>query len=357
MDARLLDLAGALGLGAGNMGRATATPRGLGPGTLVETWQGLRMGGRIMALRHAGKLEGDASCGKTGWRNLPAMAMEFLLQNSESKYQPETRSAFLWFMALAMAAMGCTHSPKHDRADQGEGKDFVPKVPAFLNGPIAVLLTNTVGFQGHLVMVTHLLSNTTEEVTTGEMVGRGTKLLFVPKETISANKKRNTGGISFLWDVADNSGFLLSESLQGYAPMGAPARFTNILHKQPFSVSAAEKIEGHLCQPKEIMVSSAAGSTTDFQFWEAPELGGFPLRIVSADNPTLLTLRFSDLRMQQQPIDAFLPPGGFTKYESAEDLMKELMLRQRGTLRRGGEWTGSNERGGGSGRHHSRGIQ
>ena len=64
------------------------------------------------------------------------------------------------------------------------------------------------------------------DVISGELMGQGGKLLFTPQATGSRGKHMREAKISFIWDVAEGRGYILSEALQGYAPISSRAKFT-----------------------------------------------------------------------------------------------------------------------------------
>ncbi len=103
----------------------------------------------------------------------------------------------------------------------------------------------------------------------------------------------------------------------------------NVLNSVPMSV------DGHRCEEQEADVASSYGSTAAFSVWRAADLQGFAMRIASVTNSATLTVSFSKVRIEQPPEDIFLPPNGFTKYDSAEAMMDELASRQL-NLRRSG---------------------
>ena len=67
---------------------------------------------------------------------------------------------------------------------------------------------------------------------------------------------------------------------------------------------------------------------TVFRVWRAADLKGLPLRIQCPSGGVPLTLTLSKVSLEAVPNDLFLPPNGFTKYESPEAMMTEMALRR-----------------------------
>ncbi len=227
----------------------------------------------------------------------------------------------LCLMVTAVLAGGCASSPRIER------RAVAPKPPPFLSGPVSVLLTNVDGFGAHVVMETRVFADRVETVS-GKLLGRGNKLLFAPESHVSAGKSRGGGDASFIWDVAENSGYVLNEPLQGYAPMISNVRFTNLVVRPRMVHSAPEKVEGHSCEQEEVVVTSSDGSVVTFRVWRAADLKGFPVRINLATNSTPPTLSFSQIHLETPADKLFLPPDGFAKYDSVETMLNELAARQ-----------------------------
>jgi hypothetical protein len=84
-------------------------------------------------------------------------------------------------------------------------------------------------------------------------------------------------------------------------------------------------------------------------------LGGLAVRVNSIEDPEAFTITLSQIRLESPPEKVFLPPDGFTRYESEEAMLNELMSRQQ-SLRHGGQEGSGVEGHDGSGRNrHSRG--
>jgi hypothetical protein len=242
-----------------------------------------------------------------------------------------TRRAGLCVVLLTALAAGCAHSPKNEVGPGGIAGMAATRPPAFLSGPMALLLTNVDGFRAHVVLEG---GGAPGESATGELLGRGGKLVFAPGLAANRNKRAHAENSAFIWDVAGNRGFLLNGPLQGYAPISASRQFTNLVTTAAPSGTALEKVAGHRCLPVEVTVAASDGSATVLHLWRATDLNGLPVRITGAWNGTPLVLTLSKARLEAAPEDLFAPPGDFTKYPSAEAMMAELTMRQHNLSRR-----------------------
>lgn len=231
----------------------------------------------------------------------------------------------LWFMAVAALSAGCASSHQTGDYAGSSGGGAPPRPPLFLSGSVAVLLTNADGFNAHLLFETRRLAGPAETLS-GELFGQGSKLFFMPDPGGNGKKRQAADGLSFFWDVAEGRGYVMSEPLQGYAPMASDLRFTNVVTQA--GAGAPLTIEGHRCQPEDAAVSSNDGLAAAFQVWRAADLRGFALRCASDTNSPTFTLSFSKVRLQPPPGELFRPPEGFTKYDSVENMMAELAMRR-----------------------------
>jgi hypothetical protein len=240
-------------------------------------------------------------------------------------------SAFLVLVA-AMAA-GCAHSSKSQYGAGAFEAVPAPLPPLFLNGPMALLLTNVNGFRAHVVLESGFPPQTTQ-LNAGELMGRGGKLLFAPAANGAAKKPVRAEDSAFIWDVSGNRGYVLNDPLQGYAPVSSSRQFTNVTFIAPLDSSTTEKIAGYLCPMSEVTVTAEDGTATSYRVWRPKDLQGIPLRIACPSNGVPITLTLSKVRLEPIPNDLFLPPRSFTKYDSPEAMMAELFLRKHNLSRK-----------------------
>jgi hypothetical protein len=202
-----------------------------------------------------------------------------------------------------------------------------PAIPLFLNGPMALLLTTADGFRARVVFESAAPSGLTQ-TTAGEIMVRGSKLLFTPAPSSVAKQQPHSEDTAFIWDVNESRGYLLNDPLQAYAPISSSRQFTNVTAGAALNNASPEKVAGHTCQPTEVTVTASDGVATVFRVWRAADLKDVPLRIQCPSGGVPLTLTLSKVSLGAVPNDLFLPPSGFTKYDSPEAMMTEMALRR-----------------------------
>ena len=233
----------------------------------------------------------------------------------------------LGLLLIAALAAGCAHSST--KGNRGGSFEVMPTpaTPLFLNGPMALLLTNAEGFRARALLESPASSAAGSRLA-GELIIRGSKLLFAPEPVKVAKKQPRPEDAAFVWDVNDNRGYVLNEPLQAYAPISSSRQYTNVTIGAALNSGAPEKVDGHPCQATEVTVTASDGAATLFQVWRAKDLKGLPLRIHCPSNGVPLTLTLTKVRLEAVPADLFLPPNGFTKYSSPEAMMTEMALRR-----------------------------
>jgi hypothetical protein len=231
-------------------------------------------------------------------------------------------------MAVLIAGLlmsGCAHDGDLEPRAKFT-RVFTPQMPSFMIGPAAAFFTNTAGFSAKLVVQADPAFPQPGPVE-GELLGRGSKLLFAPRQIDTGEKVTPAKGFTYVWDMASASGFVLSEALQAYAPVSSSLRVTNV-------VEAAGAGAAH-----SVTVQMNDGSQNVYRLIRDPK-NGFPESIAALNPPATLTL--SKTRFQAPPLDLFAPPSGFSRYQSPEALADEIAARQHSLRRGGGGLTGEN---------------
>jgi hypothetical protein len=225
----------------------------------------------------------------------------------------------------ALLAAGCASSKKKEFEEAFvSGTAISPMPPPFLNGPMSLLVTNPAGYSAVVSMESHTTAGKPETLS-GDLLCLGGKLLFSPVYERKEDKAFRAADVSFIWDVTGNGGYILSEALQGYAPLTTTGLYTNVI----VSSAAAPTAEGKL-----VSVAAADGGVTDFRVVRSQDATGAPLRIVTPPAAPATTVTFSKIRAEPPPAALFQPPDGFTRYPNAEAMMGELAMRRHNLKKR-----------------------
>jgi hypothetical protein len=222
---------------------------------------------------------------------------------------------------------GCAHHQEFSGVEQRA----LATPPTFLTGPTALLLTNANSYNAQIIFETRTAWGSTQAVR-GEFTSAGSKLAFQP-ELPKASRKNTQGTMVFVWDSAQGSGYALNDVLQGYAPYSGIARFTNVVVDKHSSLS--ERIAGHECQEETAMAFANDGSTNLLQVWRAADLHGFPIRVSARSNATASVLTVTKIQFGR-PAEFLMSQEGFTKYDSPDAMVTELVARQHNFSRREG---------------------
>jgi hypothetical protein len=226
---------------------------------------------------------------------------------------------------------GCSSREKFEARERGLTAVITPQTPVFFTGPACVLLTNAGGFSARLTVQTEGIAEP-ERNFSGQLLGLGNKLLFAPDPGASSQKRVRDGGFTFIWDVAENRGYALSEALQAYAPVSSSTHVTNIIVSA--SQTAPQRFAGHACQLAVAILQKGDGGSASFELLRATDLKGLPVRISSSTNSPSLTMVFSKIRLESPGAEVFTPPDGFTKYTSTEAMADELAAREHNLRRK-----------------------
>lgn len=216
---------------------------------------------------------------------------------------------------LAIFIAGCAG---RDAKQRGISEEVIaPKTPSFLIGPASALLTNAEGFSAQLTLDLPTDTNRNHALS-GVLLGQGSRLVFAP-----TGRDR-----TFIWDVHEHRGYVLSEALQGYAPLASPVQVTKLTTMAEAAGPSSDRVNGHRGHEAEVTIATDDGSTANFSIWRAADLNGFPVRIkaLTAVKPFIVNL--ADVRPAALAPNLFLPPDGFTKYATPEAMASELLARK-----------------------------
>jgi len=257
-----------------------------------------------------------------------ALNMTSLNSNLPKGWRP-IAAMLLAGCAVAWGSCGCVH---REFSGGRETEVTLPKLTTLITGPVANLLTNQTDFEAECVIT---LAGATESPRklSGQIFAHGGKFRL---EMVSGKAKAGDAGeFGVIWDAVANRGFILSDALQGYAALKRPAQFTNRLTRT--TAAEPERRDGHPIEQAEVTAIGSDGQSIALQVTRAQDWGNLPMEIRLADEPNPFDLTLTNVRLIRPAEALFLPPDGFTKYESETALLEELTAREQNVFGGGHE--------------------
>jgi hypothetical protein len=91
-----------------------------------------------------------------------------------------------------------------------------------------------------------------------------------------------------------------------------------------------ETIEGHPCIKNKTIVTDKEGTRHESLVWNATDLKKFPIKIEHVEDKTKVTMLFREVSLSKPAADLFDPPSGATKYDSAQSMVQQVMMKRFG---------------------------
>ena len=240
------------------------------------------------------------------------------------------RLSIIFIASAAVLALtsGCASS-RHDGSATGGATELLPILTSVMTGPVSMLLTNENAFSSEFMLTFEDDAGNLSKAS-GQMLVRDGNLRLEAVFDTPNDKSIVAGEFGLIWDAASNQGFVFSEDFQGYAPINAAGHYTNLLTRVVNSPS--KQIDGHTVDQANMTVMGSDGQTMDFQLLVAKDLHNLPVQISSRNSPQSFTLTMAKIRLTMPQAELFLPPDGFTKYESETAMLNEMTTREQGIL-------------------------
>jgi hypothetical protein len=123
---------------------------------------------------------------------------------------------------------------------------------------------------------------------------------------------------TWIFDFPLQSALLLFPHRQAYTEVPlAPGDGPPAIAK---SEVGTEKLDGHTCKKFRITVSEQDQSIDVFT-WEAADMKGFPIQVMTPHGDIDYTIRFADVKLEKPKAALFQVPAGYQHYDSLQDLL------------------------------------
>jgi hypothetical protein len=93
-----------------------------------------------------------------------------------------------------------------------------------------------------------------------------------------------------------------------------------------------ETIDGHPCVKNKVVVTDDQDKTHESTVWNATDLKNFPVKIETSEGGHAMTMLFTDIKTSKPDAALFDPPSDYKKYDSAQSMMREEMMKRMGGM-------------------------
>jgi hypothetical protein len=238
--------------------------------------------------------------------------------------QPKRWRHGLALLLAGSVVAGSTCGCVHREFNTGREVELtLPKLTAWVTGPVAICLTNQSGFEAECLLTLAGAANAPRKLP-GRIFAQGDKLRF---DTVADHARSGGAGeFSVIWDGDANRGYVLSEGLQGYAVLVRSIQLSNVLTRT--IAGPPDRLEGHPVDHAVVTGLGGDGQSFSLQLTRAEDLGHLPVELRSDGEPGAFDLALTNVRLIQPAAAVFLPPDDFTKYASETALLEELVARE-----------------------------
>jgi hypothetical protein len=224
-------------------------------------------------------------------------------------------------LAILLGA-GCASHHRHS-PDPGPSLAEINGIrpPRVVAGPLGVLLTNQQDYSARISVQALEDGTPISPALTGNLFQQEGRLLLIPMtdQPLAPKQKSAPSRFRFLWDVAQNRGWVISEPLRGYAEVDAPVRYF-LISGPP--TSDFERVDDQLLQREDVTVR-AGNSDVRFRVWRALDSSGVPLRVLANSGTNTVAL-LSDIHVEAQTPELFRVPLEYTRYPKPEAMLREV---------------------------------
>ena len=216
---------------------------------------------------------------------------------------------------------GCAHDRQNIYGSTGAAV-MIAQATAVTAVPMALLLNNGTTYSGEFTLTSQDPAGRIGRLT-GPLLASGDKLRL--EFTEFNGKPLPAGSVDLIWDGPARQGYLLSEALQGYAPVYHEVQHTNVITE--IVPGSSRRIAGHATEKAEAIIEYRDGHTLVVEVIRAKDLGNLPLKMQFLESPVTFTLALTKIERTTLIDPVFMPPNGFTAFPSSLVLIDELASR------------------------------
>jgi outer membrane lipoprotein-sorting protein len=129
--------------------------------------------------------------------------------------------------------------------------------------------------------------------------------------------------------------YMIYPNAQAYTeiiPAASDSSATNGDAKVETTELGKETMDGHLCVKNKAVVTDKQGEKHEFIVWNATDLKNFPIKVQMNEQGNAMTMSYQDITFSKPDASLFVPPTGYTRYDSMQEMMQSVMMRKMGGM-------------------------
>jgi len=127
--------------------------------------------------------------------------------------------------------------------------------------------------------------------------------------------------------------YVIYPNAQAYTEMTPQSSDANGTNEAKVDITelGKETVDGHVCVKNKAVVTDKQGGKHEFTVWNATDLKNFPVKLEMNEQGGA-TMTFKDIHFSKPAASLFVPPTGYTKYDSVQEMMQSVMMKSIGGM-------------------------
>ncbi|MDB6110829.1 MAG: hypothetical protein JWR69_2579 [Pedosphaera sp.] len=152
----------------------------------------------------------------------------------------------------------------------------------------------------------------------------------LPAATIASLKQMGMDQLVTIIRPDKKATLLIYPSLKSYAEIAMSSEEAAEANKN-FKIEKTklgkETIDGHACDKSKVVLTDDKGQKQTAIAWNAADLRDFPVQLQMTEQDNTVVMKFKEIKLGRPDAKQFEAPAGLTRYDSAEKLMKAVVLK------------------------------
>jgi hypothetical protein len=132
-----------------------------------------------------------------------------------------------------------------------------------------------------------------------------------------------------------NVAYVIYPNAQSYTEITLPdstKAATNEDSQVEITKLGEETVDGHPCVKNKAVITDKQGNKHEFTLWNAADLKNFPIKLEMNEPGGAITISYLDISFSKPDASLFIPPTGYTKYDSMQEMMQAVMMKKMGGM-------------------------